>query len=202
MRKISEYVLLPILVGICIFYLTALRDFSFQKKLVILFGTMVLSLIVVYILHIRRPKERFSKENNALAVPEPNVESEMVFSVGTADRKQLVPTKITPHYLVDLFRDYKSHEARKIIKPFMNKWMVVTGNVFDVGDEHVFLTHEGIRFYDRVFAYFDKEKFENVTALLKGKKITVIGELAADTFNIELCHCEVLQWPTQQKGPW
>lgn len=83
MRRITEYLVLPTLVGIVTFYLTALHDFNFQQKLAVLIGTIVLSVSLVYILHIRSPKSSFSKECSAA----PGRAIENVVSLGT-QRKQ------------------------------------------------------------------------------------------------------------------
>jgi hypothetical protein len=71
------------------------------------------------------------------------------------------------------------------------------GTVFSVHDDgSLFITSESNLGEDRVFAYFDDEEFKKAAILLKDKKITVQGELVgADTFNVALRHCKILERP-------
>ncbi|SRR6266851_5084832 len=186
MSSLIKNLILPIILGLFVFLVSSLIRTNVVNTVAAIVTSAALCVVLLRIADSKEKPQHTSNSDDTHPETNENI------SVGPAHADR-VPPKITPHYLVDLYRDYSRDDANKVIRPYLDKQMRFRGKVFSIdGDRCVFLTSEGIKGNDRVLAYFDDDEFKDVTILLKNKTIAVQGELVgADTFFVTLRHCRI-----------
>jgi hypothetical protein len=111
------------------------------------------------------------------------------------DGRIFVAADVTPQVLIGLFGQHMSIEAEKLIKPYLGKWMQVSGALGDVSAPKnfgVFVHFKQSSSSVFISMIFDKEWVDRLSILQKDSQMTVIGqisEIRSSTF--ELRHCEL-----------
>jgi hypothetical protein len=113
--------------------------------------------------------------------------------------RNFVGASITPEYLVGLFKEHTSIQARKLIEPFTGKWMRVSGQVNEVISSSSDLAQ--VTFSGRgltsdlagIYMYFrTKDSIERLTILRRGDSLTIVGKIRdVSAVQIDLDTCEL-----------
>lgn len=110
---------------------------------------------------------------------------------------------VTPAYLVGLFNDLTDLQAMPLTKPYLGKWMRVSGQLGNVmsGRETISQVTFKKKSLDdppvehhTLYMYFDRSEWDERLAVLPpGSPITVVGRLREfDRFDVHLERCELV----------
>jgi hypothetical protein len=110
-----------------------------------------------------------------------------------------VGPSITPEYLLGLFEGHTSIQARKLIEPFIGKWLKISGNLDEVMSPSPNIAQ--VTFSDRgfqgklasVYMYFrTKALIDRLATMRRGDSVVVIGEIRnVNSSHVELEDCEL-----------
>jgi hypothetical protein len=103
-----------------------------------------------------------------------------------------VVVDVTPEYLLDFYRDRMVVESERLFRPFVGKWIKVSGTVADIAPPN-FSTGSMIVVFEQrnVFMHFDEKLFSRVETLRRGQQISLMCQIStADRIGIRLQHCE------------
>jgi hypothetical protein len=111
---------------------------------------------------------------------------------------QRIIVGISPQELCGFYANVTSAQGDRLIKPYIGKWMRLSGEVSDVG-------HSGPKGnYSRVslrnvpgivyaLMFFDAKWYDHISVLDKGASATVLGKIAsADEVSVRLEDCELI----------
>ena len=106
---------------------------------------------------------------------------------------------ITPAQLVGFFRDHMTNQAEKLVKVYIGKWIIVSGELEDVGTP-VKDGYFQVDFKESAVAqgyflrmYFSKKWFDHLSVMQRGTKINIIGKIAiVESISISLDDCELI----------
>jgi len=103
-------------------------------------------------------------------------------SVKDNQERTSVPPDVTPANLHALFEGVTQHEGRVRAKPYLGKWMKITGTVKDVMYEAeqgwlVPVSTEGSGWMEATILRFDADETPKVEMLRKGQTITAEGKI-------------------------
>ena len=115
------------------------------------------------------------------------------------EERIFVGANITPEYLLGLFKDHTSIQARKLIEPFIGKWMRVSGDLSEIissTSDRAQVTFSGRGLTGNlapVFMYFrTKESVERLAILRRGDSLTIVGKISdINLVQIDLDPCEI-----------
>lgn len=135
-----------------------------------------------------------------IAVPSPNLVPVSVSHPATqVERRDFVGASITPEYLVCLFKEHTSIQAKKLIEPFTGKWMRVSGNLGEVISSIPALAQ--LTFSGRgissdlagIYMYFQTEdSIERLRILRRGDSLTIVGKIRdVNAVYVDLETCEL-----------
>lgn len=105
----------------------------------------------------------------------------------------------TPEELWAFIRDDLTDlQNQQLIKPFIGKWMTVTGEVDSVGGSGAGLVYvilrRGKQHHNRIWCWFRAKASEELAMLRKGDRVTVRGQIEKITrFTVELDPCELVR---------
>ena len=146
-------------------------------------------LLVAGILNLLAAKARSISSNSNLHISSP---------IPVLERNFL-GASITPEYLLSMFGTHTSIQARKLIEPFIGKWLRVSGNLSEVLSSSP--DRAQLTFSDRgvgskvgtVYMYFrNKNQIERLAILRRGDSLTVIGKIEdINAVQIDLGNCEL-----------
>jgi hypothetical protein len=147
----------------------------------------LLSLLGIWILDRRRDSQKIVTGSPVIADP-------------PLSAKERVPTNVPPEYLISLFKEHTSAEVKRIIAPYIGKWMEVSGPVLDVSDHSSFSTvtipAPASQSFTRVYMYFRQPDRSHIVSLRPGTEVTVLGQLEnVYSVQVELNHCELISLP-------
>jgi hypothetical protein len=116
-----------------------------------------------------------------------------------AEERNFVGASITPEYLVGLFKEHTGIQARKLIEPFIGKWMRVSGHLSEVLSSTPNLAQ--VTFSGRgissdlavIYMYFrTKESFARLAILRRGDSLTIVGKICdVNPVQLDLDTCEL-----------
>lgn len=114
--------------------------------------------------------------------------------------RTFVGTSLTPEYLVGLFEGHTSLQAKKLVEPYIGKWIVISGNLKHVSSTspgHAFVTFEGRGIADKaagVNMFFNDNKWvERLSILRLADSLTVAGKIKdINQLEVDLEDCEVI----------
>lgn len=103
--------------------------------------------------------------------------------------------KVTPEYLLGLFRQHTSIQAQRLIQPFLGQRMRVSGVIGDVSATSNFVSlvfgTDG-HLDPRLRMYFDLEWADRLAVLPRGTQLTVVGRIdEVSKGGLELEDCEL-----------
>ena len=119
--------------------------------------------------------------------------------VPKAEERNFVGASITPEVLIGFFKEHTSIQARKLIEPFIDKWMRVSGNLEEVISSIPTLailtfSGRGIRSdLAGIYFYFRTEgTIEPLRTLRRGDSLTIVGKIRdVNAVQIDLDPCEL-----------
>ncbi len=104
---------------------------------------------------------------------------------------------VSPEYLMSLFKEHTSAEVKRLITPYIGKWMEVSGPVLDVSDHVSFSTvtipAPASQSWTKVRMYFRQPDRSHIVLLRPVTKVTVLGQIE-NVYNlqVELENCELI----------
>jgi hypothetical protein len=103
---------------------------------------------------------------------------------------------VTPEFLVGLFADKLAIQGNKLVAPFLNNWIYVSGPLGDVMGARplqvTFAFDPARRFH--IYMYFDASWADRLAVLQPGQHITVLGRIRdASIVGVDLADCELVQ---------
>lgn len=117
-------------------------------------------------------------------LPTPNITTKLVGSRIVVD--------VTPEYLTGLFSQHLNVQAKRLIEPYIGKWMKLSGPLGDVYFNQVTFAHS---LFGRatVFMYPSEGFIDRCSVLLRGTHIEVIGRIKdVDVLAVHLENCELI----------
>jgi hypothetical protein len=113
--------------------------------------------------------------------------------------RDFVGASITPEYLIGFFREHTYIQGTKLIKPFIGKWIRVSGKLNEVissSPDHAQVTFSGRGIGSdlaSVYMYFrNEDAIERLAILRRGDDLTIIGEInEVNGVQVNLSNCEV-----------
>lgn len=105
-------------------------------------------------------------------------------------------TSLTPGELVGLFKDRTTIQGERLASAYLGRRMPVSVVVDDVGTAvgQVYVSGYSDPGHIRLAMYFDKDRTEAISVLVKGDKVSIIGEIArVSSGNVGLEHCEIVK---------
>jgi hypothetical protein len=112
-----------------------------------------------------------------------------------------VSASVTPAYLIGLFKEHTSFQAKKLIEQYLGKWMPITGLVHDTNPTttfsfsdpqqiaQLFIFEEG----RLLTARFNESWVDRIAILRRGDKVSFIGKIAdVNAMAIDLDDCELV----------
>ena len=150
-----------------------------------------------------RPSVEESSDGLPKDSPEPGLASEPEPAVKSLSGQERAPSAerrivdVTPQYLAGLFESYTSIQANSLAKPFIGKWMKVSGTLRNVGS---FTSFSQVTFESKlgdavVFMLFRDEDYvaNRLAVLKKGDRITVLGQIdRVEPSAVQLDDCELI----------
>jgi hypothetical protein len=136
----------------------------------------------------------------AKETPSARVDTRASAPVRTEDRQGRIFVNVTPHYLIRLFDGYTSIQASNLVKPFIGKWIELSGQLGDIlpyGIESAQVSFKRLS-WDRplhfVIMYFRGKYWLNRISVLKvGDPIKVIGQIQeVNSIAVHLDNCELV----------
>jgi hypothetical protein len=117
-----------------------------------------------------------------------------------------VNEKVTPDYLQDFFRDHTAMQAENLLKPFVGKWMKVSGSITNVTGFSSGVTlavRESNKGLIGLFLYFGTEWIDHLAILRRGDEVHAIGKITkVDSLVVVLEDCELVDPPERDaKAP-
>jgi hypothetical protein len=113
----------------------------------------------------------------------------------TGKRGERVILDVTPEYLVSLFDGKLAIQANKLVAPYLDKWIYVSGplgNVLGNGRLQVTWAFDPARRYS-VYMYFDEAWQDRFAVLMPGQHLTVLGRITdVDGTGVKLKDCELV----------
>jgi hypothetical protein len=119
--------------------------------------------------------------------------------------KIFVGESITPNYLLSFFEEHTGIQAAKMAKPFIGKWMRLSGRLGEVlssAPEHgaqLSFQREDVKgekdwsYYITVYMRFDQPWLDRLAILRRGDQVTVVGQIKrVDPLVLNLDHCELV----------
>jgi hypothetical protein len=107
-------------------------------------------------------------------------------------------TTLTPEELTGIFKNRTTWQGQKLAATYIGKWMTVSGSVKDIERfrEQIRVGFSVAKFADpTVIMYFENEFVEPVSALVKGDKITVRGQVVRiESSHVSLENCELVKF--------
>jgi hypothetical protein len=91
-------------------------------------------------------------------------------------------------------KEHTTAEMQRLLKPYLGKWMKVSGPVRDVSESTLtlanYITSAGLL---DVFLHFDSAWSERPAVQRVGAPVTVLGQIVqADRMALRLKHCELI----------
>lgn len=115
-----------------------------------------------------------------------------------ADDREFVATDVTPAAIVQLYDDYLSSEADKIVAPLVGKWLRVAGpRGYPVprrrGVTLLRFDRRAVEPYTRVeMKFHGPDARQLLNAIPRGTEVVIVGTLASVTRSqVVLDHCEI-----------
>lgn len=106
---------------------------------------------------------------------------------------------VTAEYLADFFINSMAIHGKRLVEPYIGKWMKVSGPLGNIMNSIYSLQ---VTFSDRgllannvqIFMFFDKEQWlDRVSVLKRGDHLTVLGQIKdVSSIDIHLEHCELI----------
>lgn len=136
-----------------------------------------------------------SQPADTISLPEKRI-------IEVTEKREYVHDGITPTYLMGLYSQGNTHlQAGKVAAAYMNKWIIVSGNVHEVRsyeDERVLITFAwksqpyisdpGDKY---CYMHFSEAWHDRSAMLRSGDRVTVTGQITAiDVWGVTLQHCE------------
>jgi hypothetical protein len=110
-----------------------------------------------------------------------------------------VGENITPEYLASFFKDHTAIQASQLAKPFIGKWIELSGPLGDVVcldpkyGAQVTLQQSDDDWNGYRYMYFDPPWLEHLAMLRRGDPLTIIGEIKSiDGALVTMHHCELI----------
>jgi len=163
-------------------------------------------LLVAAILNLLAAKTRNSNLHNIMPIPasvpasSPNP-APILASMPAApvEERTFLGASVTPEYLLGLFKDHTYIQAKKLIIPFIGKWMRISGNLEEVISStpkfaQVTFSGRGLSSeLARVYMYFrTEESIDRLTLLRRGDSLTIVGRIQdLNGVQVDLENCEI-----------
>jgi hypothetical protein len=110
----------------------------------------------------------------------------------TPDRQNQVDTDVTSEQLTAMFQNVTEVQGRRLVAPYLGKWLTVSGLVRDVdsaGGQRVRILFED----HPAYAYFDANQADRVSLFVRGQRMTVRGVIEnIGSYGVALHHCEIV----------
>jgi hypothetical protein len=120
------------------------------------------------------------------------------------DRDARVFVDVAPAYLAGFFEQHTNALATRLVEPFLDKWLKVSGSVYEVGafsGGSAMLSFEYSETSPWVFMFFSDKKVatERLPVLQRGNRVTVIGKIRSVSRNrVTLSDCELVDNGTER----
>ena len=102
---------------------------------------------------------------------------------------------VAPSYLSGLLKDRLDIQGRKLVEPYIGKWLSLTGAVTDVYFDSVMMHLDPIKAIDSILLllHFDIKWKDRIHTLRENQQISVIGKIKTiREFDITMVHCELI----------
>jgi hypothetical protein len=117
-------------------------------------------------------------------------------------RGERVIVDVTVEYLARLCKGHTTFQAEQLIKPYLDKWLKVSGIIGDFGQR---ASSEMELSFQEIgpSMWFDEEWHDRISVLKRGDRITVMGQIKAvrpllvnpALAYVRLDHCEIIETP-------
>jgi len=134
-----------------------------------------------------------SKGNPIQNVTPPTNPSTTSATTQLSDGRMVV--NVNPKILCDYFEAHLDIQAKKLLAPYIGKWIIITANIEDVSDRsHAIAIYADLPgFEEHLWLYFERAWLERIEVLKKCDSITVMGRIAQVKANsLELEKCEFM----------
>jgi hypothetical protein len=122
----------------------------------------------------------------AQTMPKPSEPSKRIF----------VGPSITADYLLNLLEGHTQIQGKKLVEPYIGKWMKASGRLRDVHPNGAILVtfiHEGQVALSDIRMFFEERWLDRLSILRRGDELTVIGQITkVDGMGVRLENCELV----------
>ena len=156
-------------------------------------------LVLAGTLHVAAAVVQGNTSNKQTFVPASTVPPSAPLPATLTQGRIFVGADITPTILCGYFKQQYTHvQAEKLIQPYKDMWMQVSGTVANVrtrisGTYAMVRLETGADTNSSLLLLFDQEWLGRVSMLLKGSKVTAIGQIEeVDGLSVQLKRCELV----------
>lgn len=106
-------------------------------------------------------------------------------------------TSLTPEQLVGIFKGRTSLQGEKLASTYTDKWMILSGTVHDISQRHegIGIVFHVTQPWITIMMHFGKEFIEPISALSKGDKVTVRGQIRKiEATLVSLENCQLVKF--------
>lgn len=112
-------------------------------------------------------------------------------------QRVFIPTDVTPQTLMGMFEGKTTVSARRLVQPYLGKWMKISGRFQNLGTlgSATYSVRLSTRFDHAYLFYFSKESWEHQLELLQiGQQVALVGKVTKiDEWSIVLEDCELVE---------
>jgi hypothetical protein len=164
------------------------------------FGLLVCLLFISAVLNIKA-----TRANSGLVEPRDNIvlptaptiirqadERAPEISSPTVLEDNRVVVGTNPERLCAFFKDATTAQGKRLVQPYIGKWMRVSGKVSNVGDSHISFRNFGVAGV-LIIMFFDDKWSDRISVLEMGTTVTVLGQIREiDVLGLQLRNCELV----------
>ncbi len=171
-------------------FFISIADLPFLRPLALVLLGIVIGLWVDSLAR----KQQFKVEVNRLSSSEIMTTQQDNIS---DDKSERVIIDVTPDFLIGLHKNYMSIEAKRLLAPYIGKWIKVSGLIDDINSHErgvlVTLMMEPNDIWPKVYMHCEIEWLDRLSVIKKDTKISAIGQIKdISPHNISLFHGEIL----------
>lgn len=107
--------------------------------------------------------------------------------------REKTTVSVSAEYLSGLYYGYKQSHAERLLKPYLGKWITVSGVIDDFGERALSQIRLSFK-TPNPSMWFDEEWQDRLSAFKPGDRITVIGQINSVMVTyVQLNHCEIVE---------
>jgi hypothetical protein len=107
--------------------------------------------------------------------------------------REKTTVNVSAEYLSGLYYGYKQSHAERLLKPYLGKWITVSGVIEDFGERALSQVRLSFK-TPNPSMWFDEEWQDRLSTFKPGDRITVIGQISSVMVTyVQLNHCEIVE---------